>query len=286
MTKFFVDAFADMFGTELENNGLSLAPTKLMLNKKEVVFDGWKRPPTEKMINDIKNLKYSIGHISQEEWVDFFTPFLKNGDDVAFFSVSLCLFSDGGADLLAAVTELSENFPKQKICVVDTKTVSRGTSNLAVLASTLFKKENDFDKAIEFASNLAGQFVTAFVVDDAKFLLTNPIMKQAGTSLLGGLVGVKPIICIDKKGNFKLLDKSRGFKAGVNKLFSIVNTNGENIADFTFSIVFSNAETEALELKNKFLKVVDENEITIMPSSLNNMCFAGIKFVGITFHSN
>ncbi len=286
MAKFFVDAFADMFEPELSNNNLSLAPTKLFLGKKEVIFDGWKRPPTTKMIEDIKKLKYSIGHITQEEWIEFFTPFLQAKEDVAFFSVSLQLYIDGGADLLAAITTLSEQFPNQKICVVDTKTVSRGTSNIAVLTSTLFKKNQNFDQAVEFATNLAGQFVTAFVVDDVKFLSTNPIMKKAGASLFGGLVGVKPIICIDKKGNFKLLDKSRGFKAGVEKLFSIVNTNGENIADFTFSIVFSNADTEALELKNKFLKVVDENEVTIIPSSLNNMCFAGVKFVGITFHSN
>lgn len=286
MAKFIVDAFADMFGTELENNGLTLAPSKLLYGKQIIEFDGWKRPPTQKMIDDIKKLKYSIKHITEEEWVEFFTPFLKNKEDVVFFSISLSLFIDGGADLKAAFTTLSENFPNQKAFLVDTKTVSRGTSNIATLAHTVFKKTNDIEKAVQFATSIAGEFVTAFVVDDVNFLSSNPIVKTAGSNLSGGLVGVKPIISIDKQGNFKLLDKSRGFKAGVNKLFSIVNTNGENIADFTFSIVFSNAEIEALELKNKFLKFVDENEVSLMPASLNNMSIVGVKFVGITFHSN
>ena len=285
MAKFFVDAFADMFGIELEKNNLILAPSKLKIGKNIIDFKGWDRPPTQKELNDLKNNKYSIVHIKEQEWYDFFAEYLKQGEDVVFFSISLKLFSDGGADLLAAFTQLEQDFPDRKAKLVDTKTVSCGTSNIAVLTQTLFNKEKDFEKAVKFATTLSGQFVTAFVVDDINFLFSNPILKQSGSDLTGGLLGMKPIISIDREGNFKLLDKSRGFKSGVNKLYSIVQGNGENVADFTFSIVFANAEMEALNLKSKFLQYVNENEVKITPSSLNIMSIVGPKFVGITFHS-
>ena len=285
MAKFFVDAFADMFGVELEKNNLFLAPSKLKIGKNIIDFKGWNRPPTEKELNDLKNNKYSIVHIKEQEWYDFFAEYLKQGEDVVFFSISLKLFSDGGADLLAAFTELEQDFPGRKAKLIDTKTVSCGTSNIAVLTQTLFNKEKDLEKAVKFATTLSGQFVTAFVVDDVNFLFSNPILKQSGSDLTGGLLGMKPIISIDREGNFKLLDKARGFKSGVNKLYSIVQGNGENVADFTFSIVFANAEMEALNLKSKFLQYVNENEVKITPSSLNIMSIVGPKFVGITFHS-
>lgn len=285
MVKFFVDAFADMFGADLEKNNLFLAPSKLQYDKKIVKFDGYSKKPSKSVFDDIQNNKYSIIHITEQEWYDYFAKILKNGDDVVFFTISLKLFSDGGADLIAAFTELAEDFPKRKAILVDTKTVSRGTSNIAVLTQTFYNAKKDLESAIKFATTLSGQFVTAFVVDDVSFLSSNPILKKSGSSLTGSLLGMKPIISIDKEGNFKLLDKSRGFKAGVNKLYSIAQSNGENIADFTFSIVFADAEEEAKALKNKFLEQVNENEISSCPTSLNNMTIVGPKFVGITFHS-
>jgi len=285
MAKFFVDAFADMFGDELKENGLELAPSKIKYENKIINFTGWKKQDKETIIENLKNGKYSIEHTKQREWIKFFTPYLENGEDIAFFTTSLKLFTDGGADLLAAFTELSSDFPKCKVRLIDTLTVSCGISKLAILSHLVYKKEKDFEKAIQFATGLAGHFVTAFVVDDYRYITTNPILKKAGSNLMGGLLNVKPIISIDKEGNFKLLDKARGFKAGVQKLFDIAKINGENIADYTFSIVHSDAQEEAEMLRKSFLECIDENEIMIVDTSLNNAIIVGPKIVGITFHS-
>lgn len=285
MAKFFVDAFADMFGVELKNNNLELAPSKIKYGNKILNFTGWDKVPTNQINQDVLKEKYSIMHISQEEWEEFFTPFLESGEDIAFFTISHKLFTDGGCDLRSAFAHLQSKFPERQVKLIDTLTVSRGVSEIASLASLVFKKEQNFESAIKFATNLVGQFVSVFVCDDIKFMNSSVILKNAGSKLTGGLINVKPIISIDKSGNFNLLDKARGFKAGVNKLFSTVKVNGENIADFTFTILHSNAEVEALELKQKFLEIIDETDIRIMPSSLNNMIYAGTKFVCITFHS-
>lgn len=285
MAKFFVDAFADMFGEELKNNGLFLAPSKIKIGKKIIDFDGWNKLSQEDVKDDIKKGKYSIVHITQQEWVDFFTPFLQEGEDIVFFTLSHALYTDGGCDLLSAFTQMAENFPDRKVKLVNTKTVSRGVSEIASFAKLVFDKEQDLEKAIKFATDLSGQFVTAFVFDDVEYIKNNPLLEKAGSHLTGGMVNNKPIISIDTKGNFKLLDKARGFKASVNKLFEIVKLNGENIADFTFTIVYMNAKEEALALKQKFLECVEENEIRVLPSSLNNAVIVGNKFVGVTFHS-
>ncbi len=284
MAKFFVDAFADMFGDELKTKGLELAPSKIKYGRKTINFEGWQKE-SEDITENIKARKYSFEPLTQQEWRNFLLPFLQAGEDIAFFTISKKLFKDGGSDLQAAFSQLSEEFPERKVLLVDTLTVSRGTSELAVLAKTIYNTDKDLEKAIQFVTNLAGQFITAFVVDDAKYLNHSPILEQVGSELMGGLINVKPIISINKSGNFKLLDKSRGFKSGVRKLFSTVKVNGENIADFTFSIVHYNAEAEAESLKEKFLQCMDESDIKVVKASLNNAIIVGPKFVGITFHA-
>ena len=119
MVKFFVDAFADMFGDELTKYNLNLAPSKLKYGKQIIEFNGYDKKPTKTLFDNVKNNKYSIVHITEQEWYDFFAEYLKQGDDVVFFSISLKLFSDGGEDLLAAFTELSEDFPERTVELIN-----------------------------------------------------------------------------------------------------------------------------------------------------------------------
>ena len=287
MAKFFVDAFADTFGEELDFYGLTLAPSKIKKGTKVFNFDGYNNQIklNEQLYTDISKGKYSIVPLTLEEWTSFFRPFLEQGEDIAFFTISTQLLSDGGADLKAAFSQLSSEFPDRKVFLIDTLTVSRGTCDIAKLATTLYKTEQDFTKAVEFAASHTGEFVTAFVVDDIEYLANSPIVDDIEEQFMGAMINMKPIISIDTQGKFSLLDKAKGFKSAVAKLFDIVNANGENIADYTFSIVSLNADEEADKLYNKFLNYVDESEIYKTSLSINNAIIVGSKCVALTFHS-
>lgn len=284
MAKFFVDAFADMFGKELEENGLLLAPSKIKLGAKIINFKGWKnKNELDDALVRIKNNEYQLMHVKQEEWVQFFTPFLEDGEDIVFFTISQKLLNDGGTDLRSAFTQMAEAFPDRRAILVDTRTISRSSSDIAMFASTIFRKTGKLENAIRFANSLCGKYVTAIVVDDVKVLAESPIFKKVVREFSGGLLNVKPIIGIDTEGNFKLIDKVKGFKTAVNKLFTIAQTNGENIADFTFSVLSFNAKEESEKLYQRFLGIASPAEVDMMPTSLNNAIMIG-KFVGITFH--
>lgn len=287
MAKFFVDAFADMFGDELEKNDLILAPSKIKKGKTIINFTGYdsKIIPDKSLISDIKAGKYQIIPLTQQEWIEYFTPYLDDGEDIVFFSISLELLTEGGADLKAAFAELDSRYPNQKVILVNTLTVSRGTSDIAKLTTTLFKRNNDFMEAVKFANNLSGQYLTAFVVDDVEYLAKNPLVDQVEEVFSGSLVNMKPIISINTQGKIDLLEKVKGFKTAVSKLYSIVTHNGENIADYTFSIVSLNADDEAQKLYNRFLEYVSETEISLSKLSINNAIVVGAKCVGLTFHS-
>src|SRR5574344_2050308 len=110
--------------------------------------------------------------------IKFYIPFLEDGEDIVFFTISQKFLNDGGTDLRSAFTQMSEAFPERKVVLVDTQTISRSSSDIAMFASTIFRKTGNLENAIKFAHGLCGKYVTAIVVDDVKILAESPIFKK------------------------------------------------------------------------------------------------------------
>ena len=286
MVKFYVDAYADMFGQELADCGLELAPSKIKKGRSTSIFSGYDSKTSQQDFDrDIKAQKYQIVPLTYQEWYDFFEKEILDGNDVVYFSISTKLFMDKGVAIKKVFKDLNKKHPKCTAVLVDTHTVSRGTSEIATLTKVVFDKEGNLDEALDFADALIGKFVSVIAVDSADSLKNSPVLNIAMQNFTGASINVKPIISIDTDGNFKVLDKTKTFKSAVSKLYSNVKENGLNIADYTFSIVSFNADAEAQSLYNKFREVVNENEIRLVPLSLNNAILVGGKCVALTFHS-
>ena len=286
MFKFYVDAYADMFGEELKSCNLFLAPSKIKKGQNLIDFKGYKNADEmQSAIKNIKNNEYTIIPLTSEEWVDFFKQDLDKGDEIIFFSVSFKMLQDKGKALKEAFATLNKVYPKQKAILLDTCTVSRGTSELAAITNLIYEKNKDIDEALDYAESLIGKFVSVIAIDSVDGLKNSSLLAPIIKGFAGSSLNLKPILSIDTEGKFKVLDKAKGFKSAVNKLYSNVKTNGQNIADYTFSIVSFDADKEAQDLYNKFREVVNENEVRLVPLSLNNAIKLGGKCVGITFHS-
>lgn len=286
MVKFFIDAYADMFGKELKTTDLHLVPSKIKHGSRTTYFKGYTaNTDFEKIAAEIKANKYSIIPLTYDEWYEFFEQEIKDGNDVVYFSVSTKLLLDGGEAVRKAFKNLNKKYPQRTAILVDTKTVSRGTSEIAALVNLVYKRENNLDAALDFADTLIGKFVSLFVVDSAEGLKVSQVFNKIMTSFTGASLNLKPIMSIDTDGNFKILDKAKSFKSAASKLYSNVKENGQNIADYTFSIVSFNADAEAQALYKKFREVVNENEIRLVPLSLNNAILVGGKCIALTFHS-
>ncbi len=286
MVKFFVDAYADMFGDELKKCGMYLVPSKIKKGKREFFFEGYpKNADMDKIALDIKDKKYIIIPLTYDEWYAFFEKELEAGNDVVYFSVSTKLFLDGGTTIKKVFASLNKKYPARLAILVDTLTVSRGASEIAAMAHLVYKKENDIDAALDFAETLIGKFVSIVAVDSADGVKASQVFNTTMENFAGASLNMKPILSIDTNGKFKVLDKTKSFRSAVSKLYSNVKENGQNIADYTFSIVSFDADKDAQALYNKFRELVNENEIRLVPLSLNNAILVGGKCVALTFHS-
>ncbi len=285
MTKIFIDAYADCNESEATKNSIIIAPSKLKIGKKTYLKNDDIKLSESEIIKKIQAEQCQIIPLTIEEWVNFFKPYLQQGDDVVFFTISQYLLSDGGEDLRSAFCMLNDDFPERKCVLVDTLTVSRGTSEIAIMTSMLHKTEPNLDKVLEFAHTLIGRYITVLTIDDVESLKHTPIFKKVSKNFAGATVNLKPIISINPDGSINIVDRVRGFKTATNKIYSIVAQNGENMADYTFSVVNYGAQEEADKLFAKFATQVEPNEIRNLPLSAYNATNVGGKVVGITFHA-
>ena len=284
MIKFFVDAYADMFDPELRQNGLFLAPSKVKLGTKSLNFDGYGNNYDE-MVQNVKDEAYKLEFLSEKEWKKFFEQELSDGSDIIYFAPAFKLWHDGAEGIKNVFSELQESHPNQKVILLDTKTVSRGISEIAANTHKVFIQTNDLDLTLEFANKIIKTYVSLLAVDNANTLKKSQVFGAVMKNFAGATLNLKPIISADTNCKFKVLDKDKTFKNAVAKLYSNTKLNGLNIADYTFSIVHFNAEKEATALFDRFRKIVDQNEIRLVRMSLNNAILVGCKCVGITFHS-
>ncbi len=286
MFNFYVDALGDMFGDELTQNGLNLAPSKLKSGDKIIEFSGYHdEKEAQALLCSVEQNTLDIVPLTADEWFDFFKVDIENGLDVIFFSISFSLRRDKGVALKEAFARLNKAYPNSKAILVNTFTFSRGTSEIASLARLVYVKNEDIDEALDFAETVIGKFVSIIALDSVKNLQSSPLLNSIVGEFSGSTLSLKPIVSIDTEGKFRLFDKAKGYKSAVSKLYSNVKTNGLNVADYTFSIVSFGADNEAQELYDRFLKIVTENEIRLVKMSPNNAILCGGKCISLTFHS-
>ncbi len=286
MFNFYVDALGDMFGDELTQNGLNLAPSKLKSGKKIIEFDGYHdEQEAQVLVNSVEQNTLDIVPLTADEWFDFFKVDLENGLDVIFFSISFSLRRDKGVALKEAFARLNKVYPNSKAILVNTFTFSRGTSEIASLSRIVYNKNKDIDEALDFAETIIGKFVSVIALDSVKNLQSSPLLNQIVDEFSGSTLSLKPIVSIDTEGKFRLFDKAKGYKSAVSKLYSNVKANGQNVADYTFSIVSFGADDEAQALYDRFRQIVTENEIRLVKMSPNNAILCGGKCISLTFHS-
>lgn len=285
MAKIFIDAYADCDLKEAAEAGLELAPSKIKIGKKVYNIADTIGFSQEQILTKIKKGECSVIPLTIKEWADFFRPYLDNGDDIIMFSISQNLMADGGEDLRSAFGILQDDYPDRECILIDTLTVSRGTSEIAMLTSIYQRKEQDIKKVLAFANNLVGRYVTVLAIDDVDTLQKTNIFKKVSKNFVGTTVNLKPIISINPDGTIRIVEKVRGFKTATNKLYTIVAQNGENIADYTFSIVNFAAQEEANKLFDKFANQVEANDIRNLTCGVHNAINIGGKVVAITFHA-
>lgn len=247
------DSGADLFGGLDQRLGIETIPMTFTIEDKE--YNGYfdERDITNRKFYELlesgKVAKTSM--INADRFVTTFTPFLEQGLDILYFSLSSTLSGTYQSSVLAR-EELLEKYPNAKIICVDSLSASLGQGLLLYHASALRSAGKSIEEVATYleANRL---FVNhLFTVAELDTLKRGGRLSKTSAAI-GSLLGIKPVLHVDETGKLVALKKARGRKNALKVLIDSVVTNIKNPGDQTMFISHSDdlatAEAVAKEIK-------------------------------------
>ena len=222
--------------------------------------------------------------LNANEYIDMFEPFMKEGKDIIYISFSNKLSSTFNGVRMAKEV-LKEKYPDRFIEVIDTK----GIFMLAYLVGLeIIEYIQSGDRSIEeiraFASDMADHTACYLYADNLKFFAKSGRVPSIA-ALAGGVIGIKPIICLDEEGCMRTVDKIRGRKNALERLMEIVDELQDHIADYTIGIAHTDNEELATQLMNMVKAKYGPNlKFEFHVTNPTNGAHAGPDCVGVIFH--
>ncbi|AND84598.1 DegV family EDD domain-containing protein [Clostridium tyrobutyricum] len=131
--------------------------------------------------------------------------------------------SSGLTGFYNGIKLISENHPKIKTCIFDSKLISMGEGILVLECAKLIEKGMNFEYVVNKLPYIKSKIRLFFIVNTLEYLKKGGrIGKVAGT--IGQLLNIKPIVAIDNSdGKYYTYDKVRGRKKSIARMVEIAN---------------------------------------------------------------
>lgn len=158
--------------------------------------------------------------VNSEEFIDYFEPFLRDGNDI----MHICLSSGlSGVINSANIAKeyLQEKYPERKILIGDSLGASSGYGLVMQTLSELKKEGKSIDELFEwFEENKLRMNYWFFSTDLSFYIKGGRISKTSGT--IGNMLNICPLLNMDNKGELvvrsKVRTKRKVIKAIVEKM--------------------------------------------------------------------
>lgn len=189
---------------------------------------------------------------------------MQGYDEVFVISISSRLSTIYNSALIAKQM-MNESHPNIKVHVFDSKSAVAGETLLAIEINKLIEAKESFENIIQKIEDRIENLKTYFVLENLDNLVKNGRMSKIAGKIASAL-SINPL-CRGNDGNIEVVSKSRGMKAGLNKLVANLSDGIEDIASRKIVISHVLNEARALDLKEKIKEVYKATDIEIVSNS-------------------
>ena len=284
MLVFFSDTNSDLYWERAEQLQINMINMPYILDGELKQADLGKNKDYIDFFEKLKSgVEASTCGLNKEEYLNYFEPHLKNGDDIIYVTFSHNM-SNTFEYMKQAINELKEKYPERSIDYVNTRSISIGESLIVWEAHKLYKQGKSAKEIVEFVENLSKEVVATFVVDDLHHLKKGGRISGA-TAFFGSLLNIKPVLFLNDEGRVEKLDKVKGRKQALEYLVNMVKQKGINVADYPIVIAHGN-EPEGAETLARMVRehAGDDANIWIQPIGPTIGAHAGPGLIAIAFH--
>ena len=205
--------------------------------------------------NRIRQGETSVtSQINPEDFIKAFKPHLEKQIDILYIAFSSGLSGTYSSACMAS-NELKEIYPDRRIIIIDSLCASLGEGLLVYLAALEKQKGMSIDQLAKWVENKKLQICHWFTVDDLHHLYRGGRVSSA-SAFFGSMLGIKPILHVDKSGKLVLVSKSRGRKRSFEVIIQKMEQFGLNLQNQEIFISHGDckedAENMAELIKKKF----------------------------------
>ena len=183
-----------------------------------------------------------------EHWARIIEPVLQQGFDALVLAFSSGLSTTYQSAVIAA-EDLLEKYHDRRIRVVDTLCASLGQGLLVWHACQKRDAGYSLEQLADWCEENKLHLCHWFTVDDLMFLKRGGRI-NAGTALVGTMLGIKPVLHMDDEGHLINISKVRGRKAAINALAQKAAQLGEGYDNSTMFISHGDCIEDAQYLES------------------------------------
>lgn len=205
------DSTTDMGADYYKENDVALIGMQYIIDDKEYVQYTENALTTKEFYDMVR--KGSMPKTSQASYERLFKTFeeiAKEGKDIFYLCFSSALSGTYQTGTLVA-RDIEENYRGIKVKVVDSISACGGEGHLL---NNCVKKRNEglsIDELVEYANEIKSRTVHLFTVDDLNHLHRGGRLSKM-SAILGGMLGIKPILFFNELGQLLPYSKVRGRK--------------------------------------------------------------------------
>lgn len=226
--------------------------------------------------------KLKTSMINEYTYYEFFKSLMEKGKDVLFLDMSQKM-SASYMNSLAAAEKIREEFPSNRLYVMDTYCVSGG---LGVLVKNIIERAENgasFDEAVDWGEKNKLKVAHRFTVDDLNYLKAGGRVSNAA-ALVGTILDVKPVLYVPDGGTLDVVKKVRGRKSALGTIIKSIlsdlsktDTKGAKI-DILHADCIADAKLVADAIKEQYPDI-GEISITSLGVTIGAHCGPGLLAV-------
>ncbi|MDD3947182.1 MAG: DegV family protein [Clostridia bacterium] len=263
MTAFFCDTNCEIRYDMAEKLGIkNIIQMPYTIDGKEYFYDLGKTYNAKEFFALLRAGKPAItSALNPEDYKFYFEPFFKNGEDIFYVSFSSEM-SGTFKYMDMAVKELQTQYPGVKFTRYDTKGISMSAGISVIAAAKMFHAGKSVEEIGAYLDTLVPIVNASVVVDDLQHLKRGGRL-SAAQAFFGGILKIKPIIKLTKKGTLAALDKVPGRNKALATVTDHIINDVTMLDQYPIVILQADCEEDANRVKAKINAALPEADVWI-----------------------
>lgn len=171
--------------------------------------------------------------------------------------------------------------PHLTVKVIDTKTLSMGTGWVVLEAARNLARGLTFEKIVDSVNQLSGKVDVYYILETLEYLRRGGRIGHVA-SMIGEFLHLKPVIAVNKKGEYFTFCKAKGRKKSIEKLVEIVEAAVKE-SEINLAVLHGGAQQEMEKLLERLKSLPNIKEIMYSDISPVLGVHTGPGLLGIAF---